>query len=96
MTFNNPPFRFSHYRGLMGLAVLGAVFFGYLHPHIYTIIPNTEKEFERDSVAILKTLDWLGVFISFNIGVIAHWLHRRLDRDGDSKTHTGSPTVALW
>ena len=71
---------FSHYRALIGLSVLGLCFFGYLHRFTYTSLPSTEKDFDNSSVAVLKTLDWLGVFISFCVGVIAHWLHRRLDR----------------
>ncbi len=74
-----PKAYFSHFRALIGLSVLGIVFFGYMHPHTYTIIPSSEKDFDRDSIAILKALDWLGGFLSICIGVIAHWLHSRLD-----------------
>ena len=73
-------FYFSHFRALLGLSVLGVLFFGYVHPHTYTIAPSTEKEFGTDSITILKALDWLGVFVSFCVGIAAHWLHRRLDR----------------
>ena len=84
-------FYFSHFRALLTFSVLGVLFFGYIHPHTYTIVPSTEKEFDRDSLTILKALDWLGVFISFCVGIAAHWLHRRLDQKDCADSNEQTP-----
>jgi len=41
--------------------------------------PDTAQAAVDNTVRIISTLSWLGMYVSVCVGMIAHWLHKRLD-----------------
>ncbi len=68
----------KHYIILLILALGGFIFFSF-HESTTASRPDTAQAAVDNTVRIISTLSWLGAYVSVCVGVIAHWLHKRLD-----------------
>jgi hypothetical protein len=81
----------KHYTALLLLSVIGVAFFGY-HQATTDSRPDTAQAAVDNTVRLIRTLSWLGVYLSVCVGIVAHWLHRRLDRPVQETQHAGAST----